>query len=149
MKLFAVLFVKPLGADGEEDGRNEMIVALGSVLRRQQVAGNFLANELVKGLVRVEGREDVIAVTPRVGTNKVALLARGLGVARHIEPVPAPAFAELRGREQAVHDFLQCGNRNTECGIAGCPRGTTFLHERLHIGGRRGEADEIEGETAQ
>ena len=70
----------------------------------QQVAGELLEDELVVRLVGVERGDDVVAVAPGVAVGDVLVQAVGVGVAGHVEPVPAPALAVARRGEQPVDD---------------------------------------------
>ncbi len=63
---------------------------------RQLVAGKLLQKKAVVRLVVVERLDDVIAVAPHARLGRVALIAGGLGIAHHVEPVPGPAFAVRR-----------------------------------------------------
>ena len=137
----AIALVQALGPDGEEAGGDQQFVALRGVLGGQQVAGHLLAEKAVVGFVGIEGGDDVVAVAPRLREGIVALLAGGLRVARHVEPVPAPAFAELRRGEELVNDLGDC-----RLPVAGCR--LVVLHERLHLLGRRWQADEVEVKPA-
>ena len=72
----------------------------------QPVGGELFANELVVRQIVVERLDDVVAIGPGVGIERSLLaspveLPLGVGVARHIEPVTAPAFAVVRRREQS------------------------------------------------
>ena len=102
---------------------------------RQQITGNLLPDELVVRQVEVERADDPVAVTPRVVPGHVAGLAVGLGVARQVQPVPAPAFAEVRGSEQFVHQNGD-GGSVLAGGGAGPDKGLNFL-------GRWRQADEV------
>ena len=64
-------------------------------LRRigEQIAGHLLAHELVIWLVVVERLDHVVAILPGQRCRIVGGLAGGVGVADHVEPVPAPALA--------------------------------------------------------
>ena len=53
-----------LRGDHEETGGDQLPVTLPGRIVRQQVTGNLFANELVVGHVRVEGVDDVVAVSP-------------------------------------------------------------------------------------
>jgi hypothetical protein len=65
------------------------------VRRRQQlVAGELLAEELVPGLVGVEGADHVVAVAIGPLPPGVELaVAVAVGVAGHVEPMAGPALA--------------------------------------------------------
>ena len=59
------------------------------------VAGDLLGHEAVERLVAVERSDHIIAVAPLAFTRDdvggVGVEADGIDVARHVEPVPAPA----------------------------------------------------------
>ena len=74
---------------------------------RQEIAGDLFEHEAVERHVRVHGVDDPVAVTPRFAEEEVFVQAVGIGVARQIEPMPAPAFPELRRVQQPVHDALE------------------------------------------
>ena len=97
-----------LGADREVAGGDRALGALGVVLRRKQIARELLGEKAIERLVAVERRDHVVAVAPRVRVEDVRLLAAGFRVARDVEPVAAPALAELRACEQAVDDMREC-----------------------------------------
>src|SRR5262245_21849403 len=71
---------------------------------REQVARDLLAEELVVGLVGIEGVDDPVAVSPGLGVDEVPLLARALGVPGDVQPVPAPPLAVLRRGEELIDD---------------------------------------------
>ena len=99
--------VESLGADGEEAGRDQQLVAFGLVLVGQLVAGDLLMDEPVVRFVGVERADDVVAILPRVGIVQVAVQAGGLAVAGHVEPGAAPLFPEVRRGDQLIHELLQ------------------------------------------
>ena len=68
------------------------------------VAGDLLADEQVVRLVAVERVDDVVAVAPRVRHVGVALVARGVGVPRQVEPVARPPFTVARIVEQPIDE---------------------------------------------
>ena len=59
------------------------------------------------GLSRVERVDDVVAIPPGVRVGDVPRRAGRLAVAGDVEPVPAPALAERRRREQPIDDLLE------------------------------------------
>ena len=71
----------------------------------QQVAGELLDDELVVGQVAVEGVDDPVAVEPDEA-RLVLLEAVGVGVARGVEPVAAPALAVVRRLKVFFGDLL-------------------------------------------
>ena len=102
----------------------------------QQIAGDVFRDELVVGHVGVEGADDVIAVLVGVGDGVVELVAARLAVAHQVEPVPRPALAELRRRQQPI-DHLLVGVRRL------------VLDEGVDLLRRRRQADQVEGHAAQ
>ena len=62
----------------------------------QLVAGNLLHDELVIGLVLVEGVDDIVAIAPCFRDVIVVLISRAVGVTGHIQPEPGPPFAVVR-----------------------------------------------------
>src|SRR2546427_219893 len=60
------------------------------------VAGDLFADEAVVRLVIVERFDDVIAITPGIGSRLVGFEPFAFGVARQIQPMPRPAFAVMR-----------------------------------------------------
>ncbi len=102
------------------------------------IGGELLADELIVGQVVVEGRDHVVAIG--VGIRIAAVLgedvALGVGVAGHVEPVPAPALA-VGGRGQQAIDHLGVG----------VGRGVVF--ERFDLVGRGRQAGQVECRAAQ
>ena len=92
-------------AGGEEAGRREKFrvwsLEVGGL--REHVSGDLFTEELVIGLVGVEGGDDVVAIAPGVGAELVALKAVGVRVVRNVQPMAGPALAVVRAGEQAVH----------------------------------------------
>ena len=82
-------------------GRDEL---LGRGIR-DQIAGELFAGEDVKGLVPVEGVDDVIAIR-KDALVLVAVESDGVGVARDVEPPDGQTFAEVgRVEERVDGDF--------------------------------------------
>ena len=61
------------------------------------VAGELFLHKTGVGLILVEGADDIVAVGPGIGPQLILVVAAGVGVLHHIQPVPAPAFAVMRG----------------------------------------------------
>src|SRR5689334_5284284 len=72
---------------------------------RQQVAGELPGEELVVGQVLVERADDPVAPRPDVAV-AVGLVAEGVGVAGHVQPVHRQALAEVRRGQQPVGRML-------------------------------------------
>jgi len=139
--LLAVALVQRFRADGQEAGGD---LQLGLVLvilgfGSKQVAGELFANELIVGLVGIERGDDPVAVAPGVRIGEVGSPAARLGIAGHVEPVPAPALAELRRAEQPVHRRFQGDLR----------LGGIRLHELLDVFRRRRQTGQVERKAAQ
>ena len=77
----------------------------------QLVGSELFQDEPVVGLVVVERFDDVIPVGPRIrvnGTLAAAIkLALRVRVSRHVEPMPTPALAVMRGGQQFVHELFK------------------------------------------
>ena len=97
-----VILVATVAGRGEKAGGDEIVVGIGSDF----IPGHLLADELIERLVVVERFDDPIAITPREWPRIVHLIAFGVGVARDVKPVPAPALAIMRRGEEAVDQFL-------------------------------------------
>ena len=71
--------------------------ALGDVsvgrLGVERIAGQLFFDEAGVGLVLVEGPDDVVAIGPGVRTELVLVVAVGVAVVDHVEPMATPAFA--------------------------------------------------------
>ena len=89
-----VLLRDRLGAERQKAGsRDAAGIDCAAVLRRQQVAGDLLADEAVIGHVGVERVDYVVAVAPSVRVAVVFVVAGRIGIARDIQPMTAPALA--------------------------------------------------------
>ena len=129
------LVVEEAASEGEKAERG---VWDGVFRRGDLVPGDLLDDELVVRQVGIQRGDDPVAVGVAVG--EIARLvagevALGVGVARHVEPVAAPAFAVAGRGEQAVHDFGK-----------GVGRGVLF--KRLDLRGGRRQAGEVVGRAA-
>ena len=85
---------------GDVAGGDDLIVRA----RGQQIAGDLRAHKLIVRQVGIEGRDDPVAILVHLRDGKIRVVAGGVGVAHHVEPVPAPAFAVRRGGEEAVEE---------------------------------------------
>ena len=101
------------------------------VARRQQVGGELLDDELVVRHVLVERADDVVAVgVRRTGSRRSSVedVPLGVGVAGHVEPVPAPALAVVRARRAGGRPAARRRrarrrptNASTSSGVGGRP----------------------------
>jgi hypothetical protein len=88
---------------GQVAGGDKVGGALLGRAGRQQVAGQLLPHKLVERPVAVEGVDDVLAVPPRFRIGRRRRRPAHVGVAGQVEPVPAPALAEVPRAEQVIH----------------------------------------------
>ena len=121
-----------VGAETEE-ARGDDAVLPGVDL----VSGDLLADEAVEGAVLVEDADDVVPVAPERRPVAVDGEAVGVGVAHDVEPVPRPALAVARRREEAVDD----GGRRLELRPGVADVGVDILRGR-------GETREVDGDAA-
>ena len=66
----------------------------------------FLHKTIVRHIV-IEGADHVIAIAPHFLIHEIKFMPKRLRVAHQVEPMAAPAFAEVRGGEQFVHHLLK------------------------------------------
>ena len=89
-----------------------MAVTICRRFRWQQITGNLFGQKAIIRTCRIEGVNDVVSITPCMRKRRVAaesIIAVGFSVPSDIEPVPSPAFAELRTREQLIDQPFNCG----------------------------------------
>ena len=75
--------------------------------RRDEIAGDLFADELIEGFVVVEGADDVVAITPCMLGEDIVRRADLVRVAGEVEPVAGPALSEGGRGEEFVHDGLE------------------------------------------
>ncbi len=100
------LVVEEAAAEGEEAHRREVA----RVVPAQRLIGGELGeDELVVGQVVVEGAHHPVAVGVAVGVAALFLedVAFGIRIARDVQPVARPAFAEPRIGQEPVHELFQ------------------------------------------
>ena len=81
------------------------------VVRKQNVSGNLLRDEAGVRFVLIERAYHVVAIRPGVFANRVLIVAVGLGVMNHIQPVPRPALPVARARKQLIHHSFKRARR--------------------------------------
>ena len=110
-----LVLVGVVGGDAQEAGGDQVVAQGRRPLGRvppvgQLVAGELLGQEAVEGQVGVEGADDLVAVAPLVlaelDGGGVVVAADDIDVAGGVEPVPAPALAEVRRGQQPVDQPL-------------------------------------------
>ena len=90
-------------ADGEEAGGRDLTgVLIRRSLSGQDVTGDLLPNKLVIRLVFVDCLDHPVAILHRLAHRIVRPIPCRVRVARHVQPVPAPALAIGRSCQQAV-----------------------------------------------
>ena len=140
-----VQFVGPLVGREHRIGRCDLVLrpahdeARGGV-GAQLVAAELLLQKGVVGLVGIERFDHPVAIRPGVGPGRVHLEAVALGETHDIEPVPRPAFAVVRRREQPVDEVA--------IGAIDAARGAAGILERGNLLGRRRQAHEVERHPA-
>ena len=102
----AVLSVpQKMGRDEQVDRRRGGVGP--ATVAGQLVAGQLFADDLVERPIGVERADDIVAVA--IGERAVGVGAEvsvGIGVARRIQPVLAPALAVARRGQQAIDELL-------------------------------------------
>ncbi len=101
--------------------------------RVENVAGDLFSDKSSVRLVVVECSDHVVSVGPRIGPKFVFVVAAGIRVFDYVQPVPSPAFAILRRRQQPV-DQLFVRIR------------TTVVNEGFDFGRRRRQTDQVKCE---
>src|SRR5262249_1667601 len=77
-------------------GRGDQAVVIPVI---EFVAGQLLDDKPVVGFVLVERFDDIVPVSPGVGDIIIMLIAGAVGIARHVQPEPAPSFSVMwRGK---------------------------------------------------
>ena len=57
------------------------------------IAGELFHHEAVVWFVGVKRVDHIVAILPRIGTVVVVDVARAVGIACHVQPMPAPTLA--------------------------------------------------------
>ena len=133
-ELIFVLLLEVVISQNEKRGRDHLAPAICDRIGREQIARDLLAHKTVEGPILIETLDHVIAVAPRLLEHEAAQRER-FAEARDVEPVPAPALAETRRREQPIHEPL-------------VGRGRAVIDERVDLLGRRRQAGQIVSEPA-
>ena len=96
------------------------------------VAGQMLVDQSVKGLVLIERSNDVVAKRPGLVDHMVDLETSAFTEPHHIEPMPPPLLAVVRGCQQPIDDSFVCVRRRV-------------ADKRVNFLGRRRQACQIVG----
>ena len=111
--------------------------ALGLGRVRQEVAGELLDGELIKGHVLIECPDHPVAEFPDLA-RRINGIAVRVGVARLVQPPAAPALSMVRACEQTFDQRL------IRCVGVRC----RLPHKGLHLGGDWWQAGQVERDTA-
>ena len=131
-----------IGRHTQETGGDKLlnhigVHRLGIGVIDQLIAGDLLEQKLVVRLVGIEGVDDVVAIFPGVLADHVRIaFALGIGIARHVQPMPAPTHAVSRRGEQTIHHLFQ-------------RRGTVILKKRRHLTSGRRQACQVKRDATQ
>ncbi len=132
-ELVFVLLLEVRVAQYEKTRRHLLAAAFLEAPRRQEIAGDLLAHELVERHVGVEGVDRVIAIAPGGSENEAAEGQR-LGEPGDVEPVPSPALAEVGRGEEAVDERFISDRRR-------------IVNKRIDILGRGRQSDQVKRES--
>ena len=80
---------RPCGHESERDDGLRVIGEKG-------IASDLFLHETRVRFVIVEGMDDIVTVGPGVGTGEVVIVAVGIGVVGHIQPMTRPVLAVAR-----------------------------------------------------
>ena len=91
-----VLLGDGLGPQGQKPGGDDPApVGLQATCPGKQISGDLFQDELVVWKVPVEDIDHVVPVTPGMGVLVVLVVAGGVRVAGHVQPVPAPSAPRI------------------------------------------------------
>ena len=116
----------------DESGGRDAIFGI----RPEHIARDLFPNEARIGLVRIQGSDHVIPIRPRVGTRLILVIAMGLTVVDHIQPMARPTLTVARRRQQPFHTLLIRIRRR-------------IVQEGIHLGRRRRQPCQIETHPTQ
>ena len=71
------------------------------------VAGDVLFHKAVVGHVVIKRADYIIAIAPNFLVCEIKLMPKRLRIAHQIQPVPRPAFAEVRRGQKLIHDHCE------------------------------------------
>ena len=125
----AAFFVEQAVAE-ESGGHSRRLAGI-----RQQVAGQLFCQEAIVRQVPVEGIDHPVAIEMR-DARLVLLEPVAVRITGRVQPVPPPAFAEMRARQQ---------------GVDGTPEriGRPIVHEGIDRRGRGRQSDQVEMQPPQ
>src|SRR5438128_1405608 len=71
----------------------------------QKIARDLLTEELIVGLVPIEGVDHIIPVKVGLRDRVIGGIARRVGVSCNVQPVARPTLSIIWGGEQSIHYF--------------------------------------------
>ena len=74
---------------------------------RHQIPRDVLGDKLIVTHIRIQRANHVVAVLKCIRNERLELVPARLRVAHKVEPVPRPAFAEMRRGEKAIHRLFE------------------------------------------
>ena len=102
--LYRVIFGEHLRAEREITGGDDAIPAR----IRQKISRKLFVEEPIDRLIRIDRRNDIVAVPPGIDVNEVFIHAVRIRIACNIQPVPPPPLAVGRACQKAVDHALEC-----------------------------------------
>ena len=81
------------------------------------VAGNVLFHKAVVRHVVIKRANHIIAIAPHFLILEIKFVAKRFRVAHEIQPMPPPAFSEMRRSKQAVDEIFDCQLPIADCGL--------------------------------
>ena len=75
---------------------------------RQKVSRKLFVEEPIDGLIRIDRRNDIVAVPPGIDVNEVLIHAIRIRIAGNIQPVPPPALTVGWACQKSVDNALEC-----------------------------------------
>ena len=99
-----------LFAEEPEAGADDGFISarLGMQARtRHQIPRDVLGDKLVVAHIRIQRANHVVPVLICIRNERLELVPARLRVAHKVEPVPRPAFAEMRRGEEAIHRLFE------------------------------------------
>src|SRR6476660_9107807 len=86
---------------------NRFVMDLWSIVFGQQVSGDLLADELVVGLVLIEGFNHVIAVSVCRRYWIIRIVSRCIRVTHDIQPMTSPFFAISVAAKKSIDNLFE------------------------------------------
>ncbi len=98
-----------LRTECEETGGGQELIALRLIFCGHEISRDLLTQEYIVRFAGIECGDDIIAVAPGMVEDHIAVAAIAVGVAGRVQPVAAPALAEVAAGEQFIHQRRNIG----------------------------------------